>query len=289
MRAGALLGAGLALAGGSAGLALAGSAAARSLAIRLLSHRLQRNVAAEHGLAITSAIERGEWVRVALVADLSGALSEVAGRPLQAVAWSHFAGFGGRPFSSWLDPLSPYYQAWLGAYAIYATEGPPFGYGPSGKIDAACAQQLLEADQRLVLRSAGLETADPPGSRVQPRGEVVVEHVVAWGGDWVKLSGAGDTISAYQREGRLAGGRARWLYGVVPNDYAAGVEDFHPLQCEARLWLRHEPALGATLAKFFVVASYVDAMGGRWQRGLELESECAALLDGIRFDRVVAT
>ncbi|MHB1131263.1 MAG: hypothetical protein ACYC4L_02625 [Chloroflexota bacterium] len=282
-----LLGCGMGVAGAAVGLTLAASPPARSAAIRLLSHRVQRNVAVERGVAISSSIDRGEWVRIPLVADLSEVLRSVTSRPISGVAWSHFGGFGGRPYSAWLDPTSPYYQAWLGAYVVFVDDGgPPFGFDRTGAPDDAAVGQLLEADQRLVLNSAGLMSVADPHPRVAVAEGIQVEHVVAWGGDWVRFGGAGETVSAFQRAGHLAGRRSRWLYGVAPNNLAGYVQEFHALTYLARVWLRYEPEKQATLAKFYVLAEYEDGSGRRWSRGRELESECRGLLDRIRFDHI---
>ena len=269
---------------GGAGVLVATNPGARSAAIRALSHR-RRDVAKERHVAITTSVDRGEWVRLPLQADLSAALTAVAGRPLAAAVHSHFGGFGGRPFSAWLDPESPYYQAWLGAYAVFADGNPPFGFDVHGKPQPEAAVQLLEADQRLVLDSVGLVPVDDPRPRVRTLGELAVEHVVAWGGDWVKVSGAGETTSGFQLEGQMASWRSRWLYGVVPAGYCRCVQEFHPVTYHASLWYRYDAALEATVAKFYSLVEYVNVGGQVWRRGLELEDECLALLDRMRFDR----
>lgn len=87
---------------------------------------------------------------------------------------------GGRRYAAWLDPQSPYYQAWLGAYAIYVEDGPPYGYDEKGSPRPEMASELLEADQRLVLRTVGLIAESDPRPRVRVAGDFPVEHVVAW-------------------------------------------------------------------------------------------------------------
>ena len=276
-----LRGLGLATAGGI-GL-LAASPTARSLAIRLLAAGQPDPVRAR-GVRVSTAIDRGDWTRLRLAANLSGPLSAAANRPLVAVAYSHFAGFGGRPYAAWLDPRSSYYQAWLGAYVVFAEEGPAFGFDERERPTPQAALQLLEADQRLVLDAAGLLPREDQRPRVKLVSDLDVEQVISWAGNWVRVRGTGETASAFQRGGRLARRRARWLYGVVPEDFEADVQDFHLLRCHASLWYRFVPALRATVAKFYVYAEYVDALGERVALGERIAGECEALMDGIRFD-----
>ncbi len=278
-----LLRGGAAVAAGT-GLLLATNPLARSLAVRVFAYRRLRS-SGQGGVVVTTAIDRGAWIRLGLAADLSRPLSSVAGRPLEAMAYAHFGGFGGRSFAAFMDPASAYYQAWLGAYVVRAPDGPPFGYDEYGQPRPEAAYQLLEADQRLVLRSCGLLPLDDPRPRVRLLGELEVDQVVAWAANWVRVRGSGDTAAAFERGSWSASRRARWLYGVVPDDLQAPVRDFHPVTSHAALWYRYDPMLGATVAKFYVYCEYVDDHGEHWQRGREIVAECEALLDGIRFDR----
>ncbi len=278
-----LLRGGAAMATG-AGLLLATNPAARSVAVRLLA-RGRLRPAGRRGVVISSAIDRGAWVRLGLAADLSRPLSSVAGRPLEAVAYAHFGGFGTRPFAAFMDPASAYYQAWLGAYAVFVSDGPPFGYDERAQPQPEAAYQLLEADQCLVLRSCGLMPLDDPRPRVRPLGQPEVDQVVAWAANWVRVRGSGETVAAFERGSWSASRRARWLYGVVPTDLGVPVRDFHPITSHATLWYRYDPSLGATVAKFYVYCDFVDDAGQRWQRGSAIAAECEALLDGVRCDR----
>jgi hypothetical protein len=110
--------------------------------------------------------------------------------------------------------------------------------------------------------------------------------VIAWAANWTRVRGRAETYSAFARAGGRAGWRGRWLYGVVPADHPAPLDDYHPLVMHGSIWLRYEPNLRATLGKFYVYAEYVDRNGQEWQRGRDLEGECEALMDSIRFDRL---
>ena len=275
---------GSAMAATGAAVLLATRPNARSVAVRL-ARRMAPDPATRRGVAISTAIYRGAWTKIALRADLSRALSIVAGRPLAAVAYSHFGGFGDRPFAALLDPESPYYQAWLGAYAVFADGEPAFGYDESKKPVPEAAMQRLEADQRLVLAGAGLMPVDDPRPRVKLVGDLEVENVISWAGNWVRVRGKADTFSSFERGSESAHRYARWLYGVAPRDPDVPVRDFHPITCHGSLWYRFEPALGATIAKFYVYSQYTDNTGRLWERGKALADECEGLMDGIRFDR----
>lgn len=255
----------------------------RSVVVRLAALARTRRVLGD--IAVTTAIDRGEWTRLVLCADLSQALSAVAKRPLRAVAYSHFGGFGRKAYSSWLVPTSPYYQAWLGAYVVRVDEGPPFGFDEDGKPLPDTARQLLEADQRLVLNSAGLIPKQDERPRVAAQTTAEMEQVVSWGSTWVRLRGSGTTPSAFQRGGTFARRRAMWLYGVVPRECDLPVGDFHTVTMHAALWYRYDAGLRATVAKFYAYSEYVNEHGETIAAEKSIADECEALLEGIRFDR----
>lgn len=276
---------GTVLGGVGATMLLLGNPLARSIGIRLLS-RARPDPARARGIRVTTGPTVGAWTRLPLVGGLSRPLSAVAGRPLAAVAYGHFGGFGGRRYAAFMDPESPYYQAWTGAYVVVAPDGPPFGFDRAGRPDPQAALQLLEADQRLVLRTAGLFPLEDPRPRVRLLGSAEPEPVIAWAANWWRYRGEAETFSAFARGGGRAGRRGRWLYGTVPQDHPAPVDDYHPLTMHGSIWLRFDTKLGATVAKFYVYAAYTDRNGNPWCLGEAIAGECEAAMDRIRFDHV---
>src|SRR3989304_10107743 len=92
----------------------------RSLGARRLAPALP-NPAKRRGLDIRIPADRGKWIKLTLKVDLGPTLSEVVGYPLEAAASSHFGGFNlGHGYPGFVNPDSPYYQAWIGAYVALA-------------------------------------------------------------------------------------------------------------------------------------------------------------------------
>jgi len=99
------------------------------------------------GLKIRIPVERGGWIRTTLTADLGPALSEVAGYQLEAAAHSHFGGFNlSGVYSDFINPDSDYYQAWVGAYVVFAVAGRRhFGFDDEGRPLQQDVLDVLEA------------------------------------------------------------------------------------------------------------------------------------------------
>lgn len=269
--------------GGVAGLAWAGRAALKSLIIRALSLRIP-NAATRRGVGVDLGPARGRWMGLPLAADLGPTLSEVVGAPVEAAAYSRFGGFAlGRRHSAYLDPSSPYYQAWLGAYVVFdSPERPPFGFDSEGNLRPSDVIDALDADQRLVYRSIPCPYRFEGGRTVRPISDLQAEPTTVDGQGWWRLIGEAETWSTYHRPG-LAGvkRRARWLYGTPPNSSIA-LPDFPPIRYAGEFWLRHDPALGATCAAF-LVAPYQRSPGTAPPSSQPLLLAARPLLRQVRF------
>lgn len=258
-----------------------------SVAVRFLASSAS-NPAKRHGLLIRFGAHQGGWIKLTLQADLSKTLSQVLGRPLQAVAYSRFGGFNlSRVYSDFLNPDSPYYQAWLGAYAVFDDDGrQAFGFDNNGTFIAEEALAVLEADQRLVYSSAGCPRRFPDGNTVRVIGELRGEQQEVDDVSWWTITGNAETCSAYHRGGAPEGDRLRSkVYGVVPASAAHDVDDFHPLHYRGEFYLRYFPQYGATCAKFYIYPRYVDQHGRQIDKGDQIAAECRELLRGITFSK----
>jgi len=258
----------------------------RSAALRLLIPYIFGDPARQRGLRIQFLLSPPPWLQITLIGQLGKTLSEIVGAPVEAVAYSRFGGFPlGRTFSEFMNPDSPYYQVWLGAYAVF--DGPAiqrYGFGEDGRPSQQAALDVLEADQRLVYHGAGCPKRFEDGRCVRPRGEFTVEQVEERGETWWRMTGEADTWSAYHRgvnpEGRW---HHPWIYGVVPQDAPHPVDDWHPLRYRGEFWLRYEPAWGASCAKFFIYPEYTDRRGERVARAEAILPELRRLLGAIVF------
>ncbi len=259
----------------------------RSLAIRRLAAALP-NPAKRRGLDIRIPVDRGGWIRLTLKVDLGPSLSGVVGYPVEAAAYSHYGGFNlSRVYSDFVNPVSTYYQAWIGAYVVFDNERRQhFGFDDEGRPVQQEALDVLEADQRLVLGGAGCPHEFPDGRRVRLIGDLTASEVEEAGERWWKLEGKAETWSAYHR-GRIPGERWRSAagYGRVPKDAAHPVDDFHPLTYAGSFWQRYFPEWQATCAKFYIYPEYVDRDGQQVTKGKNLEAEYQAIVDRITFSK----
>jgi hypothetical protein len=256
-----------------------------SVAVRLLASRLP-NPAKRRGPTISLGDHDGAWIRIGLQANLGKTLSQVLGRPVEAVAYSRFGGFNlSRLYSDFVCPDSPYYQAWLGAYVVFDDEKRrAFGFDELGDFVPDEVLAVLEADQRLVYRSAGCPRKFPDGNLVRLRGELTGEKVEQAGLSWWCISGEADTWSTFHRGASPEASRLRSkVYGVVPASAAYEVDDYHPLCYRGEFWMRYFPEHNATCAKFFICPFYVDRLGREVRKGEQIVPECRELLKNITF------
>ncbi|HEM61398.1 MAG TPA: hypothetical protein ENO24_03820 [Chloroflexi bacterium] len=260
-----------------------------SLAVRLLAST-RPNAVKRHGLRIDFGKHAGPWIRLTLQANLGKTLSQVLGHPVEAAAYSRFAGFNlNRRYSDFLNPQSPYYQCWLGAYAVFDSESrTAFGFDELGTPVERDILAALEADQRLVYRSTGCPHRFPDGNAVRLRGELAIEQMPAAGDGltWWRASGLADTWSAYHKGASPAGSRLRSLvYGTVPLTAHHPVSDYHPLTYEGEFWLRYFPEYRATCAKFCIWPSSTLARGQQALSKEQVVQQSRELLQGITFAR----
>jgi hypothetical protein len=256
-----------------------------SVAVRLLASRLP-NPAKRRELIISLGDDAGSWIRVCLQANLGKTLSQVLGRPVEAAAYSRFGGFNlSRRYSDFLCPDSLYYQAWLGAYVVFDDESrSAFGFDEQGAFVPDEVLAVLEADQRLVYRSAGCPCKFPDGNLVRLRGELTGEKVEHAGLPWWRISGQADTWSTFRRGGSPEASRLRSkVYGIVPPSADYEVDDYHPLCYRGEFWMRYSPEYHATCAKFFIYPFYVDRLGREVRKGEQIVPECRELLKNITF------
>jgi hypothetical protein len=256
-----------------------------SLAVRFLASLLP-NAAKRHGLRMDFGNHAGTWIRLTLQADLGRTLSEVVGYPMEAAAYSRFAGFNlSRLYSDFMNPDSLHYQCWLGAYVVFDNKHRrAFGFDEHGEPIDGEAVAVLEADQRLVYRSAGCPHRFPDSNTVKLRGRLCRERVEEDGESWWCVSGEADTWSAYRRGPHPDGGRLRSrVYGVVPHSATHDVDDFHPLRYQGEFWMRYFPQYKATCAKFYIRPLYTDRDGNEMRKGHHIANEYRKLLYGITF------
>jgi hypothetical protein len=257
-----------------------------SFVVRLLASLLP-NAAKRHGLAIRFGLRRGVWIRLGLQANLGRTLSQVVGRPVQAVAYGRFGGFKrSRLYSDFMNPDSPHYQAWLGAYVVFDDEERrAFGFDDQGDFVPEEVLAVLEADQRLVYRSAGCPERFPDGYTVRLRGELEGERREVDGQQWWRIAGEADTWSAYHRGGGQGDRLRSRVYGTVPRGAGHDVDDFHPLRYRGEFWMRYFPEYQGTCARFYIYPYYEDREGREVTRGEQIVSECQELLKGITFSK----
>ena len=275
------------LLGIGAGFAYMNRGMVRSIAIRLLARSLP-NAATKRGVHIDLGPARGGWIRLVLQADLSATLREVTGVPWAAAAYSRFGGFNrSRIYSDFLNPTSPYYQAWFGAYIVFDTsQGEQYGFAADGSPQTQAALDMLEADQRLVYSGAGVDKRFDDERCVRLLGEFQVEQVQEGEHIWWRMTGEAETWSVYYPDGHPRGNwKHFWTYGQVPLLAPHDVEPFHPLRYRGEFWQRHDQRLGATCAKFFVYPEYETRSGRRVTWAEQLVPECQTMLRTVRFYR----
>jgi hypothetical protein len=260
----------------------------KSVAVRTLAQWLD-NPAKSRGIWVDLGPGIPGWLRLTLTGFMSHTLPGVLGHPMEAVAFSRFGGFNlDRRFSDFLNPHSPSYQCWYGAYIVFDNEHRQrFGFEPDGGASVGDALDALEADQRLVYKSAGVPLKHDDGRVVRPKTEFDRVQVEEDGVTWWKVSGAAETWSTYRR-GRLPdeSWKARWCYGSVPADADHGVDDLHPLTYSGEFRVRYEEAWRASCCKFFIYPSYADRTGREIDKGdARLMKAGQAALSGIRFGR----
>jgi hypothetical protein len=256
-----------------------------SIAVRLLGSRLP-NPAKRRGLTISLGDHGGSWIRIGLQADLGKTLSQVLGYPVEAAAYSRFGGFNlSRLYSDFLNPDSPYYQAWWGAYAVFDHERRrAFGFDEQGDFVPEEALAVLEADQRLVYRSAGCPRKFPEGNMVKLKGQLTGEKAEHQGESWWCIWGEAETWSTYRRGGSPEASRLRRrAYGVVPPSAEHEVDDYHPLCYRGEFWMRYFPEFKATCAKFYIYPFYADRHGREVTKGEQIVPQCRELLKNITF------
>jgi hypothetical protein len=257
------------------------------VAIRRLAAALP-NPAKRHGLDIRIPVDQGGWIRLTLKVDLGPSLSGVVGYPVEAAAYSHYGGFNlSRVYSDFVNPVSTYYQAWIGAYVVFDNDRREhFGFDDEGLPVQQDALDVLEADQRLVLGGSGCPHEFEDGRRVRLIGDMTAGEMDNDGERWWRLDGKAETWSAYHR-GSMPGEhwRSGAGYGRVPDDAAHPVDDFHPLTYTGSFWQRYFPEWGATCAKFYIYPEYVDRDGQQVTKGEKLEAEYQAIVDRITFSK----
>ncbi len=266
--------------------AIFSAARLKSLLVRLLARSLP-NPAKARGLTIDLGPGIGGWLQVSLVGFMDHTLPEILGHPTEAVAFSRFGGFHRDPrFSDFQNPDSTSYQCWYGAYVVFDNAyRQRFGFTADGSASTPDALAVLEADQRLVFRSAGIPRAFPDGRLVQAKEGFEQTEVEEAGQTWWRLTGEAGTWSTYHR-GRMPGESWQfgWCYGSVPAGLEHGVDDLHPLRYRGEFWLRYEEDWQATCCKFLIYPRYRDRQGTLIDKGKpEFIAAGRAALRGIRF------
>jgi hypothetical protein len=271
----------------AAALGWLGRGLVRSVGMRHLAAALP-NPAKRHGIDIRIPVDRGGWTRLTLTADLSASLSEVVGYPVEAAAYSHYGGFNlSRVYADLVNPDSHYYQAWIGAYAMFDSEQRKhFGFDDEGKLVQQDALDVLEADLRLVLGAAGCPNKFSDGRFLRIVGDMTAIEVDIAGQRWWRMGGKGETWSAYHRGNNPHGHWSHYANcGRVPDDAPHPVDDFHPLTYTGVIWLRYFPEWEATCAKGYMYPEYTGRNGRTATKGQELGGECQAIVDRIVFAR----
>jgi hypothetical protein len=257
-----------------------------SLIVRLLASALP-NAAKRHGLAIRFGAHQGGWIRLTLKANLGKTLCQVAGRPVEAAAYSHFGGFNlNHVYSDFMNPDSVYYQAWLGAYVVFDDEErQAFGFDKHGGFIPEEILAVLEADQRLVYHSTGCLRKFPNGNLVRLTSELTGDQAEVDGLSWWRISGEAETWSVYH-QGMSPGGSFRSrVYGIVPSSAEHDVDDFHPLRYRGEFWVRYFPEYEATCARFYIYPYYKDKHGREVTKGEAIVAECEEVLTSITFSK----
>jgi len=239
------------------------------------------------GIKMIIPVDRGDWTRFTLHADLSFPLTRVVGYPLEAAAYSHYGGFNlNNVYCDFINPDSEYYQAWIGAYTVFDSDRRKhFGFDDEGKPIQEERMAMLDADQGLVFWAAGCPKKFPDGHLVRPIGDTTTTEVNIGGERWWRVDGQAETWSCYHRGRREGNWRHYWASGVVPEDASHPVDDFHPLTYTGSVWMRYVPEWGATCAKFCIFPEYVDRDGQKVTKGREVEAETRAIMDRITFSK----
>lgn len=299
------LGFGMALTGA---VGYAFSPSATSLALRAAS-ALAPSAARRQGVRVSLGPRHGEWVSAPLWADIGPTLSEIAGYTVEAAVVSRFGGFPpGSRYSRFLDPSSPLFASWLGAYIVFDEVGGQrrraFGFNENGGVDEEEVLDLLEADKRLVQVSTGNPRRFENGRVLRPIGEVG-NRLESWpitvdGVEWLRLTGESDGFSPYAtgKDSKMPFG-GRLLYGGVPEkglpraDGRLYTEPYELIRFAGEIWLRYDEFLRATVAGFLVAPLWSTGSKGKTEGkesvrlgGSEpLLVAARSLLRGMQFNR----
>jgi hypothetical protein len=259
-------------------------AALISSGIRSLSRR-RPNPATQRGIRVDLGRARGLWAATSLAADLSPRLTDLLGEQTEGAVYSRFGGFTrGRPYSAFLDPESPHYQAWLGAFILFDRPRRRPVLFAGGQPDPDELSHVLDAIQRIVFVSAGCERRFGDGSTIRPLGAMTVQRLEQDGAQWRRVTGQLESWSTYCHGGSpSAPRRGRYLFGKVPKKAPRLVDDFHPLTYSAEMWLNHDDSLGATCARFLFAPTFVDRDGQTRTPGQHLLLAAPSLFRQIRF------
>jgi hypothetical protein len=257
--------------------------------LALLAATRRYNAAKAHGLSVHFSRVPPGWIPLTLQADLGPALSEIIGGPVEGAAFSRFGGFRGRrPYSEFLNPGSPYYQVWVGAYVVFdQPHWSHFGFDDNGEIVLEDVVNVLEADQRLVYHGAGCEQAFPNGRRTRPDFDTFITRSVTQQGEtWTVVSGQADTWSTFHH-GVPAQARwwNPWLYGLVPANVHPDYPEWSPIRYLGQFWIRYVPAWNATCAKFYLYPEVKDPSSVILRWGEVLLEDMQVMLEGIEFEK----
>ena len=257
----------------------------KSLTFRFLIAVLP-DPAKARGIKMIIPVDRGDWTRFTLHADLSFPLTRVVGYPVEAAAYSHYGGFNlNNVYCDFINPDSKYYQAWIGAYTVFDSDRRKhFGFDDEGKPIQEERIAMLDADQALVFWAAGCPKKFPDGHLVKLLGGATETEVEIDGQRWWRMDGTADTWSCYHRGKSPSSNWYHYFnHGMVPEDAPHPVDDFHPVTYTGSIWARYFPEWGATCAKFYILPEYVDRNGQTVTKGRQLKVECEAIVDRIRF------
>jgi hypothetical protein len=259
-------------------------AALISSGIRSLSRR-KPNPATARGIRVDLGRSRGLWSATSLAADLSPHLTKLLGERTEGAVYSRFGGFTrGRPYSAFLDPESPYYQTWLGAFILFDRPRRRPVVGKGEQPDLVELGHVLDAIQRLVYVPAGCDQHFEDGSAIRPLGQMTIQDLRQDDARFWRVTGQLESWSTYCHGGSpRAPRRGRFLFGKVPRKAPRLVDDFHPLTYSAEIWLNHDDSLGATCARFLFSPTFVDRGGQTRTPGQQLLSSAPSLFRQIRF------
>lgn len=242
------------------------------------------------GVALAFPPPTPPWSAGILMGDLSSTLSEVLGRPMRASVYTRIAAaLPGRGWSCFQDPDSPYYQVWVGAYVVLdGAEGQSarqhFGLDGQGQPVLSECLALFEADQRLALPWAGCANHLPDAARVRGLTETfLAERATVAGQACWKVSGVGETWALFHH-GRTpaAAWPVYWFMGSVPRQQMTAVDDYPALRYHGVFYLCYEPALRASVVRFYIYPEYRDTQERQVEHGVEVIPTCEAVVSHIR-------